>query len=179
MILPHRFDTFPGRRWQRKADPALVSKQHLEVSRDRRSNGFFRLYGDRQLLGCCCPARRRTIVRGRDRRQNDQSDPRPRVMRLFAEVWAAARTPRRHNTKAALARSELSSRQSTTSIFDGRADFLQASNEECALDCLRQIFRATAAPVMEKHDPRLFVRHVRVNGDDVDLLFYERFQNRL
>ena len=32
---------------------------------------------------------------------------------------------------------------------------------------------------MEKHDPRLLVRHVLMNRDDGDLVFDERFQNRL
>ena len=32
---------------------------------------------------------------------------------------------------------------------------------------------------MEKHDPRLFVGHVLMDGDNVDLVLEQRFQNWL
>src|SRR5437773_492600 len=48
-----------------------------------------------------------------------------------------------------------------------RADFLQARDQECAFDRGRQVFCRTAAPVMKKHHPRLFVRHVLMNAAQV------------
>jgi hypothetical protein len=50
-----------------------------------------------------------------------------------------------------------------------RTDLEQATNQKPAFDGIRQIFGRSTTPVMEKHDARLFVRHVLMDGDDVDL----------
>src|SRR4029077_16846108 len=38
---------------------------------------------------------------------------------------------------------------------------------------------SASAPIMEEHDSRLFMRHVLVDGNNVDLLLQQRLQNRL
>ena len=42
-----------------------------------------------------------------------------------------------------------------------------------------QVFGTASSPIVEKHDARFFVRHVLVNGDNVDLVLKQRFQDRL
>src|SRR6476660_695537 len=73
-------------------------------------------------------------------------------------------------------RHELCSGRKMRSILQGRTDLEQSTNQKPAFDGIRQIFCPSASPVMEKHDPRFFVRHVLMDGHDVDLFFEQRFQ---
>src|SRR3982751_1369974 len=50
--------------------------------------------------------------------------------------------------------------------------------ERC-LDGARQIGRAALAPVVQEHGPRLLVRHVLMDRDDVDAAAAHRLQHRL
>src|SRR5215211_7900182 len=59
------------------------------------------------------------------------------------------------------------------------ADPYQSTDQKPAFDSLRQIFGRAPAPIMEEHYPRLFMGHVLMYGDNVDLFLEQRFQNRL
>ena len=57
------------------------------------------------------------------------------------------------------------------SILRRRADFGHAANQKSAFDSLGQVLGRASPPIVKKHDTRLFMRHVLMNGDDVDLVF--------
>jgi hypothetical protein len=71
--------------------------------------------------------------------------------------------------------SEGEARKRLRSVLKRRTDLEQAANQKPAFDGIRQIFGRSFTPVMEKHDARLFVRHVLMDGDDVDLVIEQRF----
>src|ERR1700730_5422900 len=55
----------------------------------------------------------------------------------------------------------------------------QSAGQERTLDCFRQFFCRTSPPIVEKQNARLFVRHVRVDRDDVNPGDANRFQRGL
>jgi hypothetical protein len=71
--------------------------------------------------------------------------------------------------------SEGEARKRLRSVLKWRTDLEQATNQKPAFDGIRQIFGRSSTPVMEKHDARFFVRHVLMDGDDVDLVLEQLF----
>ena len=71
--------------------------------------------------------------------------------------------------------SEREARKRLRSVLKRRTDLEQATNQKPAFDGIRQIFGRSSTPVMEKHDARFFVRHVLMDGDDVDLVLEQLF----
>src|SRR5437870_247996 len=65
------------------------------------------------------------------------------------------------------------------SILQRRADAEQPTNHKPTFDSLGQVFSSASAPIVEKHDTRLFMRHVLMNGDNVDLVFEQGPQDGL
>ena len=59
-------------------------------------------------------------------------------------------------------------------VLQRRADLKESTDQKPTFDSLRQSFGRASTPVMEKHDSRLFVRHVLVDGDNLDLVLEQR-----
>src|SRR5215831_8908549 len=51
-------------------------------------------------------------------------------------------------------------------LWQRRSDFEQPTNHKPAFDSLGQVSGSAPAPIMEEHDPRLFMRHVLVYSND-------------
>jgi hypothetical protein len=54
-----------------------------------------------------------------------------------------------------------------------RTHLEQSAHEKGALDGICQLFGGASPPIVEKDDSRFFVRHVLVNGDNVDLVLQQ------
>src|SRR5207237_7465870 len=60
-------------------------------------------------------------------------------------------------------------------LWQRRADLQQSTDQKPAFYGIRQILCPAASPVMEEHDARLLVRHVLMDGDNIDLVLEQRF----
>src|SRR4029078_4994879 len=104
--------------------------------------------------------------------RNGRSVLRHPTMGAFALISVALRSVQRPwRCLCNKAQRKLSCSTKPRSILQRRTDFRHAANQKSAFNSLGQVFSGAPSPIVEKHDTWLFMRHVLMNGDNVDLVF--------